>query len=120
MTPQEELQYLFGIVTEASNYESSDKDNIRLEVESRIQTLINAIGSTEEAPRPRKTAPVNGERKIIRLRVEGHNRCVPIEDCEKIPCSHSRFGYQWKLKEDSPTARRLESLKQGTIPGQEE
>ena len=44
MTKQEELNYLFGILSEASKWVASaddDRDLVRMEVEERIHNLIN-------------------------------------------------------------------------------
>ena len=46
MTKQEELTYLFGILSEASKWTASDDDNrdlVRMEVEERIHNLINGV-----------------------------------------------------------------------------
>ena len=45
MTANEELTYLFGILSEASKWASSpdDPDAVRLEVEHRIRNLISGI-----------------------------------------------------------------------------
>ena len=46
MTSQEELTYLFGILSEASKWTASpddDRDLVRMEVEERIYNLINGV-----------------------------------------------------------------------------
>ena len=46
MTSQEELTYLFGILSEASKWSASpddDRDLVRMEVEERIHNLINGV-----------------------------------------------------------------------------
>ena len=46
MTNQEELTYLFGILSEASKWTASpddDRDLVRMEVEERIHNLINGV-----------------------------------------------------------------------------
>ena len=46
MTRQEELNYLFGILSEASKWTASPDDNrdlVRMEVEERIHNLINGV-----------------------------------------------------------------------------
>ena len=46
MTSQEELTYLFGILSEASKWSASSDDNrdlVRMEVEERIYNLINGV-----------------------------------------------------------------------------
>lgn len=46
MTNQEELTYLFGILSEASKWSASpgdDRDFVRMEVEERIRNLINGV-----------------------------------------------------------------------------
>lgn len=46
MTKQEELNYLFGILSEASKWVASaddDRDLVRMEVEERIHNLINGV-----------------------------------------------------------------------------
>ena len=46
MTRQEELTYLFGILSEASKWTASpddDRDLVRMEIEERIYNLINGV-----------------------------------------------------------------------------
>lgn len=46
MTKQDELTYLFGILSEASKWSSSPDDNrdfVRMEVEERVRNLINGV-----------------------------------------------------------------------------
>ena len=46
MTNQEELTYLFGILSEASKWTASpddDRDLVRMEIEERIYNLINGV-----------------------------------------------------------------------------
>ena len=46
MTSQEELTYLFGILSEASKWSASpddERDLVRMEVEERIHNLINGV-----------------------------------------------------------------------------
>lgn len=51
MNKQEELTYLFGIMSEASKWTRSsddDRDSVRMEVEERIQRLLGNGGEPDE------------------------------------------------------------------------
>lgn len=113
MTNQEELTYLFGILSEASKWASSsdDPDSVRVEVEYRIRNLIsgavpehdnlpaeeeNLTGSDYQAPEssnlnnghlpdPGKAAKVVNEWKSKRVRCQENGRPVwrPLDQCHK-------------------------------------
>lgn len=69
MTKQEELNYLFGILSEASKWVASaddDRDLVRMEVEERIHNLINGV------------VPVPDENGLIQSSIHPDN--LPAED----------------------------------------
>ena len=68
MTKQEELTYLFGILSEASKWSASpddDRDLVRMEVEERIHNLINGV------------VPVPDENGLIQSSIHPDN--IPAE-----------------------------------------
>lgn len=112
MTKQEELTYLFGILSEASKWASShdDPDAVRMEVEERIRNLISGVvpdpynlpaeeenltGSDYQAteseklndhlPDPKKAAKAVNEWKANRVRCQenGHTVWRPLDQCHK-------------------------------------
>lgn len=78
MTNQEELTYLFGILSEASKWtrsEDDDRDSVRMEVEERIQRLLGNGGEPDEngviqsVVHPDKAQPVD-EREARRKEID--------------------------------------------------
>lgn len=70
MTKQEELTYLFGILSEASKWSASpddDRDLVRMEVEERIHNLINGV------------VPVPDENGIIQSSIHPDNLSAESE-----------------------------------------
>ena len=125
MTSQEELTYLFGILSEASKWASAndDPDSVRMEVEYRIRNLISGVvpehdnlpaeeenltGSDYQAseseklnwhlPDPKKAAKVVNEWKSKRVRCQENGRPVwrPLDQCHKE-----------KLFPNNPTAKKF-------------
>lgn len=103
MTKQEELTYLFGILSEASKWSASpddDRDLVRMEVEERIHNLINGV------------VPVPDENGLIQSSIHPDN--LPAEvtgsDCQAIEDAKTNNGHlpdpgkaakavsEWKLK----------------------
>lgn len=126
MTNQEELTYLFGILSEASKWSASpgdDRDFVRMEVEERIRNLINGVvqehdnlpaeeenltGSEYQAPEssklnghlpdPGKAAKAISDWKSKRVRCQenGHPVWRPLAECHKE-----------KLFPNNPTANKF-------------
>ena len=125
MTDHEELTYLFGILSEASKWASTndDPDSVRMEVEYRIRNLINGVvqepdnlpaeeenltGSEYQAhkssnlnshlPDPDKAAKaVNKWRsKRVRCQENGHPVWRPLCQCHKE-----------KLFPDNPNSKKF-------------
>lgn len=114
MTKQEELTYLFGILSEASKWASSpdDPDAVRLEVEYRIRKLIGGavqepdnlpaeeeeltgseyIDSTEKVENARS----KWERNKVRVFIDGKHIWKPRDQCVKQPRDNSKGGPAWK------------------------
>lgn len=115
MTNQEELTYLFGILSEASKWSASpgdDRDFVRMEVEERIRNLINGvvpeqdnlpaeeeeltgseyIDSTEKVENARS----KWERNKIRVFIDGKHVWKPREQCVKQQRDNSKGGPAWK------------------------
>lgn len=127
MTANEELTYLFGILSEASKWASSndDPDSVRVEVEDRIRNLINGFvtehdnlpaaeenltGSDYQAsepeklndhlPDPEKAAKVVNEWKSKRVRCQenGHPVWHLRSECVKEPRDNRNGGPRWTWK----------------------
>lgn len=83
MTKQEELTYLFGILSEASKWTASaddDRDLVRMEVEERIHNLINGV------------VPVPDENGLIQSSIHPDN--LPAE-------SEALTGSEYQATEDA-------------------
>lgn len=135
MTSQEELTYLFGILSEASKWASAhdDPDSVRMEVEYRIRNLINGVvqehdnlpaeeenltGSgyqaTEDAklnshlPDPDKAAKAVNEWKSKRVRCQENGRPVwhLRSECVKEPRDNRNGGPRWTWKWIGPQDKK--------------
>ena len=136
MTNQEELTYLFGILSEASKWSASpgdDRDFVRMEVEERIRNLINGVvqehdnlpaeeenltGSgyqaTEDAklnshlPDPDKAAKAVNEWKSKRVRCQENGRPVwhLRSECVKEPRDNRNGGPRWTWKWIGPQDKK--------------
>ena len=136
MTKQEELNYLFGILSEASKWASAhdDPDSVRMEVEYRIRNLINGVvqehdnlpaeeenltGSgyqaTEDAklnnshlPDPDKAAKAVNEWKSKRVRCQENGRPVwhLRSECVKEPRDNRNGGPRWTWKWIGPQDKK--------------
>ena len=114
MTKQEELTYLFGILSEASKWASSndDPDSVRVEVEYRIRKLINDVVTEHDnlpaesenltgseniaSPEKSDNARSKWERNKVRVYIEGRHVWKPRADCVKQPRDNSKGGPAWK------------------------
>lgn len=137
MTKQEELTYLFGILSEASKWASSsdDPDSVRVEVEYRIRNLIsgavpdhdnlpseeeNLTGSdyqTSESeklnghlPDPKKAAKAVSEWKSKRVRCQenGHPVWHLRSECVKEPRDNRNGGPRWTWKWIGPQDKKAQ------------
>lgn len=135
MNKQEELTYLFGILSEASKWASypDDPDSVRLEVEDRIRKLINDVvtehdnlpaeeenltGSEYQAPEssklnghlpdPVKAAKIVNEWKSKRVRCYEDGRHVwhLRSECQRVPRDNSRGGCAWTWKWIGPQDKK--------------
>ena len=135
MTTQEELTYLFGILSEASKWASSsdDPDSVRLEVECRIRNLISGVvpehdnlpaeeenltGSDYQAsepekpnghlPDPVKAAKAVNEWKSKRVRCQENGRPVwhLRSECVKEPRDNRNGGPRWTWKWIGPQDKK--------------
>lgn len=136
MTKQEELTYLFGILSEASKWASSPDDNVRLEVEERIRNLINGVvpepdnlpaeeepltGSDYQAlevnehllnnghlPDPEKAAKAVSDWKAKRVRCQenGHPVWHLRSECVKEPRDNRNGGPRWTWKWIGPQDKK--------------
>ena len=136
MTANEELTYLFGILSEASKWASShgDPDTVRLEIEDRIRNLINGVvpehdnlpaeeeenltGSDCQAPEhenlnghlpdPKKAAKAVNEWKSKRVRCYENGRHVwhLRSECVKEPRDNRNGGPRWTWKWIGPQDKK--------------
>lgn len=118
LSKQQQLEFLFSIVTEASKWEKSDgddRDSIRMEVEERIAELIRGgtvvengrIQSILHPDTPKldiKFLDTPKQKRTVRVMIDGHSRCVPIEACLQLPFQKSRTGYKWAIDPNSQWA----------------
>lgn len=121
MTNQEELQYLLGIVLEASKWrisEGDDTDTIRLEVQDRIRRLSgqntideNGLCQSEPLTEPPESeeAPVQtnkySSREWMKGRAhvkfdDGRYHWCKIEHCEKVPRPTQPYLTKWQVKDE--------------------
>ena len=138
MTNQEELKYLFGILSEASKWASApdDPDAVRLEVEYRIRNLISGVvpehdnlpaeeenltGSDYQAteseklnnghlPDPKKAAKAVNEWKSKRVRCQenGHPVWHLRSECVKEPRDNRNGGPRWTWKWIGPQDKKAQ------------
>ena len=138
MSKQEELTYLFGILSEASKWASAhdDPDAVRLEVEYRIRNLIsdvvqepdnlpaeeeNLTGSDYQAtedsklnnghlPDPVKAAKAVSEWKSKRVRCQenGHPVWHLRSECVKEPRDNRNGGPRWTWKWIGPQDKKAQ------------
>ena len=137
MTSQEELTYLFGILSEASKWASAhdDPDSVRMEVEYRIRNLINGVvqehdnppaeeenltGSEYQAhkssnlnshlPDPDKAAKAVNEWKSKRVRCQenGHPVWHLRSECVKEPRDNRNGGPRWVWKWIGPQDKKAQ------------
>ena len=135
MTKQEELTYLFGILSEASKWSSSPDDNrdfVRMEVEERIRNLINGVvpepdnlpaeeenltGSDYQAledghpesveQQPKKWAKqMKWRSDKVRCTENGRLVWHPRAECQKVPRDTSRGGCAWTWKWMGPQDKK--------------
>lgn len=135
MTSQEELTYLFGILSEASKWASSqgDPDAVRMEVEERIRNLINGVvtehdnlpaeednltGSEYQAPESEKlndhlpdpvtSAKAVSDWKSKRVRCYENGRHVwhLRSECLREPRDNSNGGPRWTWKWIGPQDKK--------------
>ena len=138
MTANEELTYLFGILSEASKWASTndDPDSVRMEVESRIRNLINGVvqepdnlpaeeenltGSDYKAPEdaklnnchlpdPVKAAKAVNEwrSKRVRCQENGHPVWHLRSECIREPRDNRNGGPRWTWKWIGPQDKKAQ------------
>lgn len=138
MTSQEELTYLFGILSEASKWSASpgdDRDFVRMEVEERIRNLINGVVQehdnlpaeeenltssdcqapepeklNDHLPDPKKAAKAVNDWKSKRVRCYENGRHVwhLRSDCVKQPRDNSKGGPKWTWKFVGPQDKKAQ------------
>lgn len=127
MTANEELTYLFGILSEASKWASSsdDPDSVRVEVEDRIRKLINDVVTehdnlpaeeenltghlnNDHLPDPKKAAKAVNEWKSKRVRCQenGHPVWHLRSECIKEPRDNRNGGPRWTWKWIGPQDKK--------------
>lgn len=97
MTSQEELNYLFGILSEASKWSASPDDNrdlVRMEVEERIHNLINGI-----EPEPDENGNIQSSMHPDNLQAESEY-LTGSEYPESVDSTSNRWKKQIKWRAD--------------------
>lgn len=132
MTKQEELTYLFGILSEASKWSASpgdDRDFVRMEVEERIRNLINGVvqkpdnlpaeeeNLTSHLPDPEKAAKAVSDWKSKRVRCYENGRHVwrPLCQCHKEKLfpdnpKSKKFRWVWDGSQDKEVNKLSDEL----------
>lgn len=123
MTNQEELQYLLGIVLEASQWrlsEGDDRDTIRLEVQDRIRRLsgentVDENGLCQSDPLPESEQQEPEEASVQTKKTKSHEwmkgrvhvkfsdgnyHWCKAEHCEKVPRPTQPYLSKWQVKEE--------------------
>lgn len=111
MTEREriEREVILDILLESSRWErtDSDMDSIRAEVTDRARRLLGIDikpseamsvierGLARESRETPEKAKDASHRHTIRVTVDGKVRWVRKDQCQKVPCPHSRTGYKW-------------------------
>ena len=136
MTKQEELTYLFGILSEASKWSAAPDDNrdfVRIEVEERIRNLISGVvpehdnlpaesealtGSDCQAPESEKLHghlpdPVKAKKAVnewkskrVRCQENGHPVWHLRSECVKEPRDNRNGGPRWTWKWIGPQDKK--------------
>ena len=129
MNKQEELTYLFGILSEASKWSASpgdDRDFVRMEVEERIRSLINGVVQ-EPDNLPAEEEPLTGsgngripdperakktinewKNKRVRCYENGHHVWHLRSECVKQPRDNSKGGPKWTWKWIGPQDKKAQ------------
>ena len=97
MTSQEELTYLFGILSEASKWSASpddDRDLVRMEVEERIHNLINGV-----EPEPDENGLIQSSIHPDNLPAEEENM-TGSEHMESVERQPNKWAKQRKWRAD--------------------
>lgn len=129
LSKQQQLEFLFSIVTEASKWEKSsgdDRDSIRMEVEERIASLLRGgevikdgriqsvlcpdpSPSETEQPQETEEAPVRTKsiksKEWMKGRVhvkfdDGQYHWCKAEHCEKVPRPTQPYLSKWSIKDE--------------------
>lgn len=126
LSKQQQLEFLFSIVTEASKWEKSsgdDRDSIRMEVEERIASLLRGgevikdgriqsvlcpdpspsepeQQATEEAPvQTKKTKSHEWMKGRVHVKFsDGQYHWCKAEHCEKVPRPTQPYLSKWQIK----------------------
>ena len=124
MTNQEELQYLLGIVLEASKWrisEGDDTETIRLEIQDRIRRLsgqntVDENGLCQSEPLPETEQPQETEEAPVRTKSikskewmkgrvhvkfsDGNYHWCKAEHCQKVPRPTQTYLMKWSIKDE--------------------
>ena len=135
MTANEELTYLFGILSEASKWTASPDDNrdlVRMDVEERIHNLINGIepepdenGDIQSSMHPdnltgseypesvdstsnRWKKQIKWRADKVRVFIDGKHVWKPRSECVKQPRDNSKGGPKWTWKWIGPQDKKAQ------------
>lgn len=115
MTPEQELQYLTGLILEASKWrvseDQADEDPLRLEITQRINTLqgvqpevidgrVQSVRERGLAKQKAKAGQHHGQLRpgFHRVNVNGRKLTLHESQLDKIPWVSSPTGYRWMPK----------------------
>lgn len=112
MTPEQELQYLTGLILEASRWrvseDQAEEDPLRLEITQRINILQGVkpevVNGRIQSVRERGLAKQEAKQKHGQLRpgyhrvsINGKKLTLHESQLEKVPYAQSPTGYRWIL-----------------------
>ena len=93
MTEHEELKYLVDLCVAAGQWQrgEGDPDGLTLEIRDRIDKLLRVPTDRLVGPGdPDGTNP-----KVVKIRIDGKFKRVPVSECHQEPYASSPTGYRW-------------------------
>lgn len=102
MTRNEELQYLFDLINEASKWrlsEGDDRDSLRMEVEQRIDKLLNRNVIVHDDVEVSFRTPTQTETETTPVIRASSASATTDDDIEKIRAKNRRCAAKRKLRE---------------------
>ena len=93
MSDRDKLEFLLDILKESGKWSRSDDDPTGLELEfnERLNQLLSVPTDRLVGPGdPDGTNP-----KVVKIRIDGKFKRVPVSECHQEPYASSPTGYRW-------------------------